>query len=61
MLIDTKLLLDGNKSRVQQNFFQALERLEFSLSKRIDIDKFINDVEGLEDNKNSELAMTLLI
>jgi hypothetical protein len=48
----SEMALNPEFNKIFSNHF---ERLEFSLSKRIDIEKFINDFEDLEDNENIEL------
>lgn len=48
----SEMALNPEFNKIFSNHF---ERLEFSLSKRIDIEKFIHDFEDLEDNENIEL------
>lgn len=48
----SEMALNPKFNKIFSNHF---ERLEFSLSKRIDIIKFINDIEDLNDNENIEL------
>jgi len=43
------------KPEFNQIFSKHFDRLEFSLSKRINIEKFINAVEDMEDNESIEL------